>query len=125
MDMYWDSSDAEDQPRRDNIKQQPAARGGLDAVSEERECTEIDEDELVNRIEDGSPGAEGLAALGHSVIEALSDTAMSDVLEGSRRRPLVGIGHHGLCLLMALMAYLMAYAYSWPTPTMALMAYAY
>ncbi|KAL4861129.1 hypothetical protein BDV12DRAFT_204336 [Aspergillus spectabilis] len=82
MDMYWDSSDAEDQLRRDNVEQQPAASGGLDAVSEERECTEIDEDEIINRIEDGSPRVEGLAAIDHSVIEALSDTGMSDVLEG-------------------------------------------
>ncbi|KAL5333673.1 hypothetical protein BJX70DRAFT_48849 [Aspergillus crustosus] len=82
MDLYWDSSDAEDQPRQDNVEQQPAASGGLDAVSEERECTEIDEDKIVNQVEDGSPRTEGQAAIDHSAIGALSDTGMSDIPEG-------------------------------------------
>ncbi|KAL2829037.1 hypothetical protein BDW59DRAFT_142760 [Aspergillus cavernicola] len=77
----WDNSDAEVQPRPESVDQRPAASEGLDVDSEESECTEIDEDELLNQVEDGNPGAEGLAAVEHSTLEAGSDTDISDVPE--------------------------------------------
>ncbi|KAL4861930.1 hypothetical protein BDV12DRAFT_203541 [Aspergillus spectabilis] len=81
MDMYWDSSDADDQPRPENVEQQPAASGGMDSDIEERECTEIDEDDLLRRAEDGSPVVEGAAAVDHSTLGAPRDTDMPSIPE--------------------------------------------
>jgi hypothetical protein len=53
--MSWDSSDADDLRRPENVERQPAASGGTDSDIEEGECTEIDEEDLLRRAEDGSP----------------------------------------------------------------------
>jgi hypothetical protein len=79
MDMYWDSSDAEDQPRAENVEQQPAASGGMDYDSEDRECTEIDEEDLLGRAADGSPVLEDAAAVNHSTLGVPPDTDISRI----------------------------------------------
>jgi hypothetical protein len=81
MDMYWDSSDAEDHARPENFEQQPVPSGGMDCDSEEHECTEIDEGDLLNRSERASPGVEGAATGDQSILGAPSDTDMSSILE--------------------------------------------
>ncbi|KAL2848991.1 hypothetical protein BJX68DRAFT_276174 [Aspergillus pseudodeflectus] len=81
MDMYWDSSDAEDQARLENVEQQPVPSLGMDCDSEEHECTEIDEGDLLNRSERGSPGVEGVATGDQSILGAPIDTDMSSILE--------------------------------------------
>jgi hypothetical protein len=81
MDMYWDSSDADDPPRPENVEQQPASSREMDSDIEEGECTEIDEDDLLRRAEDGSPVVEGAAAVDHSTLEAPRDTDMSSIPE--------------------------------------------
>jgi hypothetical protein len=81
MDMYWDSSGAEDQPRPENVEQQPAASRGMDSDSEERECTEIDEEDLLRRAADGGPVLEDAAAVNHLTLGAPRDTDMSSILD--------------------------------------------
>ncbi|CEL09500.1 hypothetical protein ASPCAL12635 [Aspergillus calidoustus] len=81
MDMYWDSSDADDPPRPENVERQPVASGGMDSDIEEGECTGIDEDDLLRGAEDGSPVVEGAAAVDHSTLGAPRDTDMSSIPE--------------------------------------------
>ncbi|KAE8334190.1 hypothetical protein BDV24DRAFT_170453, partial [Aspergillus arachidicola] len=79
MDMDCERSDAEDQTRQQIAEQPPAGSRGMDSDSEEPEDTEIDEDDLRNRSEGGSPGVEGTAAVVHSTSGAPDDTEMSSV----------------------------------------------
>ncbi|KAE8155499.1 hypothetical protein BDV40DRAFT_294282 [Aspergillus tamarii] len=68
------------QERQPAIAEQPPADSrGTDSGSEEPEDTEIDEDDLRNRSEGGSPGVEGTAAVVHSTSGAPDDTEMSSV----------------------------------------------
>ncbi|KAE8413594.1 hypothetical protein BDV36DRAFT_27783 [Aspergillus pseudocaelatus] len=79
MDMDCERSDAEDQIQRQIAEQPPADSRETDSGSEEPEDTEIDEDDLHNRSESGSPGVEGTAAVVHSTSGASDDTEMSSV----------------------------------------------
>ncbi|KAL4999757.1 hypothetical protein BDV10DRAFT_183907 [Aspergillus recurvatus] len=81
VDIYSDSSDAEDQPRPENVEQQPAASGGMDSDSGERECAEIDEEDLISRAADSGPVVDGAAAVDHSTLGAPRDTDMSSILD--------------------------------------------
>ncbi|KAE8130756.1 hypothetical protein BDV38DRAFT_276525 [Aspergillus pseudotamarii] len=74
-----DRSDAEHPIRRQIAEQPPAGSRGMDSDSEEPEDTEIDEDDLRNRSEGGSPGVEDTAAVVHSISGAPDDTEMSSV----------------------------------------------
>lgn len=59
----WGNSDAEVQPGTGSVREWPAASGGMDLDSEERECTDIDEDELMDHVGNGNPRTEGVAAV--------------------------------------------------------------
>ncbi|KAH1519476.1 hypothetical protein CDV57_01297 [Aspergillus fumigatus] len=73
----WDSSGAEDQLGAERGEERPANNRGMDVEMEDRDCTEIDENELLDRAGDNSPGAEAIATVGHSTPGACSDTEIS------------------------------------------------
>ncbi|KAL4779930.1 hypothetical protein BJX76DRAFT_361314 [Aspergillus varians] len=51
----------------------------MDSDSEERECTEIDEEGLLSRAADASPVVEGAAAVNYSTLRAPRDTDISSI----------------------------------------------
>lgn len=79
MDTDCERSDAEHPIRRQIAEQPPAGSRGMDSDSEEPEDTEIDEDDLRNRSEAGSPGVGGTAVVVPSTSGAPHDTDMSSV----------------------------------------------
>jgi hypothetical protein len=86
-------------PDRRMLKNSRQLAKELDSDIEERECTEIDDEDLLSRAEDGSPVVEGAAAVNHSTLGASRDTDISRIPdEGSRcggrgrRYGLIGAG---------------------------------
>ncbi|GFG10588.1 hypothetical protein IFM5058_05002 [Aspergillus udagawae] len=75
----WDSSGAEDQPGAERVEERPATSRGMDVEMEDQDCTEIDEDELLDRAEDENPRAEDIATVELSTLGACPDTDISDV----------------------------------------------
>jgi hypothetical protein len=75
----WDSSGAEDQPGAERVEERTATNRGMDVEMEDQDCTEIDEDELLDRAGDTNPGTEAIATVGHSTPGACPDTDISDV----------------------------------------------
>ncbi|PIG80619.1 hypothetical protein AARAC_007638, partial [Aspergillus arachidicola] len=79
MDMDCERSAAGDQVRRQIVEQQLAGSRGMDSGSEEPDDTEIDEYDLRNRSEGGSPGVEGTGTVASLTSGAPRDTDMSSV----------------------------------------------
>ncbi|UDD63780.1 hypothetical protein AFCA_011040 [Aspergillus flavus] len=79
MDMDCERSAAGDQIRRQIVEQQPEGSRGMDSGSEEPDDMEIDEDDLGNRSEGGSPGVEGTGTVASLTSGAPRDTDMSSV----------------------------------------------
>jgi uncharacterized Zn-finger protein len=80
-DTYGNSSGTEHQPQSEIAEQHLAADEGMGSDNEERECTEVDEDDLLSRADYGRPEVEGTAAAPHSTFEAPNGTDIPSIPE--------------------------------------------